>query len=124
MYKVVKVIGGRLFSATADWMDKKLVIEYPIGKWVKAKVGKIFIFTEKRAAINFMRDFDSPCQIWRIKARGVSSSPKQLLGIAGLTFAQVKAFWKYSSDYFEDFIGFLCPRNIKVAEKIMLIERI
>jgi len=60
MYKVVRKSRGRLYSATISKhfgampsIVKKWIVKYEPNKWIKAKVGKLFVFNKLDDAISF-----------------------------------------------------------------------
>jgi hypothetical protein len=95
-YKVVRNENGKLLSAV---VDPPLCLEYKPGKWVRATIGGILVFTTKRAAIEAMKylNFEADLELWSCDTRHLVKLPKyRLLGLPDISY--VEALWARKFD--------------------------
>ena len=96
-YKVVRSENGRLLSAVID--IPQLCLEYQPGKWTRAKIGGILVFTTKKAAIESLShlNFDADLEVWSCDSRYPVKLPKYALKfIPDINY--VKALWNGKFD--------------------------
>jgi len=129
MYKVVRKSRGRLYSATISKhfgampsIVKKWIVKYEPNKWIKAKVGKLFVFNKLDDAISFaqatlFRHFDE-IEIWRCKTIDSRKMP-----LIGMSIHRFLFFW--TSDHpHSPILTTPPPTGTLVVSKVMLTKRV
>ena len=128
MYKVVRKSKGRLYSSSIHFnaillsILKKWLVKYVPNKWVKAKIGKLFVFKNLDDAIRFAKEIRlirfNEIEIWRCKTTDTRQLP--LMGSSIYTFL---IFW--TGDIPPSPINNTRPpKGTFVASKVMLTKRV
>jgi hypothetical protein len=91
-YKVVRNENGKLLSAVMD--RPELCIEYQPGKWVRAKIGGILVFSTKKAAFKSLNllNFEANLELWACYTKHPVKLPKHRLVVTHDPNC-VKALW-------------------------------
>jgi hypothetical protein len=132
MYKVVRNVGGKLFSAATKNPDLKL--EYVPNEWVESKIGGILVFDNFPCAASFANTtyLQSWCdtEVWSCETEEPVQLPKFRL-TQTVNISEVEQLWNLR---FEDpnliarTISFhlldYWPEGTKSYRKIKLVEQI
>lgn len=84
---------------------------YPVGEFVKAKVGKVFCFLKKTDAMQFKKSLDLSCHIH--KAIGINVNPIYEIAFDSDT---IKAFWSGKPS------GVSAPKGSCVCDSIKCLD--
>lgn len=128
MYKVVRKLRGRLYSATISKRLmllstlKKWLVKYEPNKWAKAKIGKLFVFKNLDDAINFVKEtrfmFSEEVEIWRCK-----TIDTQQMNLMETSIYRYLLFWATDPPP-SPIHNIPTPKGTFVASKVMLTKRV
>jgi hypothetical protein len=117
-YKVVRQFNGRLLS----YIPHSNQIEYKLGEWVEAKIGKLFYFPELIDALYFRMN-SSDYDIYKCEIEGVINQ-HNMLAFTELSYVdsddKLKDFWgTYNSG-----LVVSMRNNSKCCSRIKLLEKV
>lgn len=128
MYKVVRKTRSKLYSAIIskhnysclchNW--RKWIVRYEPNKWIKAKIGKLFVFKNFEDALGFIMStrfspFIVELEIWQCK-----TIKAQQMNFVGLSIPEFLSFWNnYPRSRNSN-----APRGTFAASKVMLTKRV
>lgn len=134
VYKVVHTVscGTERVSAFCNVPGTKARTEYPVGKEVTPKIGKVFAFSSLKDANSFAEVLaTSPWEIWQAKATGVSR-PNFPLFVGDRQVIEVRnfleLFWSREFDKLsEEYCGYFHCSPLKgtvICSSIKLLRQL
>lgn len=118
-WKALAISGDKFVSRI---IRGKYCLVYPVGRWVKSPIGKIFIFRTREDAHCFNGDY-SPCQrvcIKRCEAKGVTEPRGDRMN--NETPERFRSFWRKVSKNGSLPISHAWPVGTLWTEAIKIIE--
>ena len=123
-YKVVRVVGKKYYSFTRGL--ERFEVKYEIGKAVKAKIGKLFIFKRLKDAklfLSYMKFDRHDYSILKVEVKGVEKAEKSSVLIDDF----VEVFWrnklyKEPLDVVPNQPFSAVPKGTLVADSVLPVE--